>query len=44
LLIGTTGTEEWAQVEGELALRGLAYERVTKRLSEALADSSLSGL
>jgi hypothetical protein len=44
LLIGTTGVEDWSEVEGQLASRGLIFERVTKRLSEALADDSLSGL
>jgi hypothetical protein len=44
LLIGTVGTEEWAEVEGQLALRGLSFEKVTRKLSEALADDSLSSL
>jgi hypothetical protein len=44
LLIGTTGTEEWAEVEQQLASRGLTYERVTRKLAEAFADDSLFGL
>jgi hypothetical protein len=44
LLIGTTGTEDWSEIERQLSARGLFFERVTKKLSEALADGSLSGL
>jgi hypothetical protein len=43
-LIGTTGTEEWTEIEQQLSSRGLTYERVQRRLSEALADDSLFGL
>ena len=44
LLIGSSGTEDWSEVEGQLSLRGLFFERVTERLSLALADDHLSGL
>jgi hypothetical protein len=44
LLIGTVGTEEWSEIEGQLALRGLRFEKVSQKLSDALADDSLSGL
>lgn len=44
LLIGTLGTDDWSEVEGQLALRGLQFQKVTRKLSEALADGSLSGL
>jgi hypothetical protein len=44
LLIGTTGTEDWSKIEQQLASRGLLFERVKIKLSEALADDSLSGL
>jgi hypothetical protein len=44
LLIGTTGTEDWIEIEQQLASRGLIFERVTRRLSEALADDPRSGL
>ncbi|MCC6456322.1 MAG: carboxypeptidase regulatory-like domain-containing protein [Caldilineaceae bacterium] len=44
LLIGTTGTEEWTEIEQQLTSRGLIFERVEKKLSEALADDSFLGL
>jgi hypothetical protein len=44
LLIGATGAEDWTEIEQKLSSRGLTFERVTKKLSEALADNSLSGL
>ena len=44
LLIGTSGTEDWSEIEGQLVLRGLTFEKLTGSLSEALADDTLSGL
>jgi len=44
LLIGTTGTEDWTEVERQLVARGLTYKKVIGRLAEALADDTFSGL
>ena len=44
LLIGTTGTEDWTEVERQLVARGLNYKKVIGRLAEALADDTFSGL
>jgi hypothetical protein len=44
LLIGATGTEERATIERQLSSRGITFETVTTRLSQALAGNSPSGL
>ena len=44
LLIGTTGTEDWSEVERQLAVRGLKYDIVTGKLAEALVDDKRFGL
>ena len=43
LLIGTTGEEDWSEVERQLAARDLVFDRVMGSLSKALADDSLLG-
>jgi hypothetical protein len=44
LLIGPTLAADWQPIEAELAARGIAFERVTKRLAQAFADESPSDL
>jgi hypothetical protein len=44
LLISSAANQDWSEIEAQLASRGLTFERVTRKLSEALADDSLSGL
>jgi hypothetical protein len=44
LLIGTVGTEEWSEIERQLASRGIQFEIASGRLSSVLADDSFSEL